>query len=93
MQEQHRQQLQALIDEKKYCMKATIVQDHAKEVLLGRDVSLHKHMVKRLPKGEQTALLRRLARDNKVQLEERPENDERALAVVTLAQGRRMAQQ
>ena len=38
-------------------------------------------------------LLRQLARDNKVQLQEKPEDNERALAVVTRAQARRMAQQ
>ena len=69
------------------------MQDLAEEVLLGRDVPLHKHMVKRLPRGEQMELLHQLARDNKVQLKERPEDDERALAVVTRAQERRMAQQ
>ena len=55
-------------------MKAAIVQDIAEEVLLGRDVPLHKHMMKRLPKGEQLALLRQLGRDDKVQLKERPED-------------------
>ena len=38
-------------------------------------------------------LLHQLARDNEVQLEERSEGDERALAVVTSVQERRMAQQ
>ena len=74
-------------------MKAAIVQDLAEEVLLGRDVPLHKHMVKRLPKGEQMELLRQLTRDNKVQLKEKPEDDEKAQAVVTRVQERRMAQQ
>ena len=39
------------IDEEEYCVKATIVQDLAEEVLLGRDVPLHKHLVKRLLRG------------------------------------------
>ena len=39
-----------------------------------RDVPLHMHMVKSLPKGEQMALLHQLARDNKVQLKEKPED-------------------
>ena len=39
------------IDEEEYCVKPAIVQDLAEEVLLGRDVPLHKHLVKRLPKG------------------------------------------
>ena len=51
-----------------------------------------KHMVKRLPRGEQMDLLHQLARDNKVQLKGRPD-DEKALAVVTSAQERSMAQQ
>ena len=51
------EQLQALIDEKECCMKAAIVQDLAEEVPLGRDIPLHKHMVKRLPKGKQMDLL------------------------------------
>ena len=38
-------------------------------------------------------LRHRLTRENKVQFEEKPEDDERALAVVTHAQEKRMAQQ
>ena len=34
------------IDEEEYCVKVGIVQDLTEEVLLGRDVPLHKHMVK-----------------------------------------------
>ena len=52
-----------------------------------------KHIVKRLPRAKQKELLHQLARDNKVQLKEKPEDNERALAVVTHAQARRMAQQ
>ena len=33
------------IDEEEYCVKATNVQDHAEEILLGRDVQLHKHIL------------------------------------------------
>ena len=80
------------IDEKVYCVKAAILQDLVQEVLLGRDVPLHKHMVKCLPRGEQMELLHQLARDNEVKLDEKPENDERALAVVARGQERRMAQ-
>ena len=68
------EQLQALIDEEEYCMKATIVQDLAEEVPLGRVVPLHKHMVKCLSKGKQMELLHQLARDNKVPLEGRPKD-------------------
>ena len=60
---------------------------------IGRDVLLHKHMVKHLPKGEELEPLHQLARDNKVRLEERREDDERALDFVTSAQERTMAQQ
>ena len=81
------------IEEEEYCVKATIVQDLAEVVLLGRDVPLHKYMVKCLPRGKQMELLHQLGRDNNVQLEERPEDDERALAVVSHAPERRMAQQ
>ena len=80
------------IDGEEYCLKDAIVQNLASEVLLGRDVPLQKHIVKRLPKWEQMDLLHHLARENEVQLEERPE-DKKALAVVTHAEERRMAQQ
>ena len=81
------------IDEEEYCVKAATVQDLAEEVLLRRDVPLHKHLVKCLPKWELMELLLQLARDNKVQVEERLEDNERALAVVTSAQERGLAQQ
>ena len=58
-------------------MKAAVVQDLVEEVLLGRDVPLHKHMVKRLPRGEQMDLMRQL----KVQLEEKPEDKDCPLGV------------
>ena len=59
-------------DEEEYCVKAAIVQDLAEDVLLGRDVPLHKLTVKHLPRGEQMELLRQLTRDNKVHLKEKP---------------------
>ena len=80
------------IDGKECYVKAAVVQNLPEEVLLGRYVPLHKHMVKRLSKGEQMDLLHQLARDNGVQLEERPE-DQKALAVVTHAHERQMAPQ
>ena len=52
------------IDEKEYCVKAAILQDFSEEILLVRDVPLHEHMVKYLPRGEQMELLCQLARDN-----------------------------
>ena len=52
-------------------MKVAIVQDLAEKVLLGRDVSLHKHMVKRLPRGEQMDLLRQLKVKLEVKLEDK----------------------
>lgn len=45
------------IVDKECCMKPTIVQDLAEEVLLVRDISLHKRMVKSLPRKEQMELL------------------------------------
>ena len=76
-------------------MKAAIVQDLAEEVLLGRDVPLHKHMVKRLSKEDQLELLQQLAKDNGIQLEERPDisDQERVLAVLTRAQKKKLHQQ
>ena len=65
------------INKKEYCMKAAIVKDLAEEVLLERDVPLHKHMVKRLPRGEQLNLLRQL----KVQLKEKPEDKDCPLGI------------
>ena len=76
-------------------MKAAIVQDLAEEVLLGRDVLLHKHMAKRLSKEDQMELLQQLAKDNGIQLEERPDisDQERVLAVLTRAQKKLQQQQ
>ena len=61
-------------DDEEYCVEAAILQDLADEVLLGRDIPQHKHMVKCLPKGEHMALLQQLAGDNKVQLNEKPKD-------------------
>ena len=49
------------IEEEEYCVKPAIVQDLAEEVLLGRDLPLHKHIVKCLPRGEHMELLHQLA--------------------------------
>ena len=76
------------IDDEEYCMKASIVQNLAEEVLLGRDVLLHKHMVRWLPRSEQMDLLRQLAKDNEVQLATESENTESTLAGMTRAQKR-----
>ena len=76
------------IDDEEYCLEAAVVQDLVEEVLLGRDVPLCKHLVKRLPQEEQMELLQQLAKDNKIQLEDRRKEDDRALAVVTRAQKR-----
>ena len=83
------------IDNKEYCVKAAIVQDLAEEVLLGRDVPLHKHMVKRLFKEDQMELLQQLAKDNGIQLEGRSDNSdqERVLAVLTRSQKKKLHQQ
>ena len=64
-------------------MKAAVVKDLAEEVLLGRYVPLHRHMVKCLSKTEQLDLLRQLAKDNGICLED---SMEEAMSVVMRAQ-------
>ena len=64
-------------DGEEYCVKAAIVHDLVEEVLLGRDVPLHKHMVKRLPRREQMDLLRQ----SEVQLKEKPEDKDFPLGI------------
>ena len=71
----------------RFPMHLEFVQNLAEEVLLGRDVPLLRHMVKRLTRGEQMNLLRQLT----VKLEERAE-DEKTLTLVTCTQEGRMAQ-
>ena len=75
------------------CKLPCIVQDL--EVLLGRDMPLHKLMVKRLSKEDQMEVLQQLAKDNGIQLEGRPDNieQERVLAVLTRAQKKKLHQQ
>ena len=80
------------VDEQEYRLEAAVVQDLAEEVLLGRDVPLYKHMVKRLSQEEKVELLQQLAKETGVTLgvvqsEERPEK-EKALAIMTRAQSR-----
>ena len=82
-----------IIDNEEYCVEAEVVQDLVEEVLLGRDVPLCKHMVKRLPREEQMGLLRQLARDNRIQLEGRPKENSTALVVVKRAQKKRAQSQ
>ena len=76
-------QVRVKIDDEEYCVKAAIVENLAEEVLLGRDVPLHKHMVRWLTRSEQMDLLRQLAKDNEVQLATESENTESVLAVMT----------
>ncbi len=57
-------------DGEEYNVKAVVVQGLPEDVLLGRDVPLHKHIVKRLPKKDQVELLKQLARDHQVTLED-----------------------
>ena len=71
-------------DEDEYYIRAAVVQDLAEEVLLGRDVPLHKHIVCRLPETDQMALLQQLARAHGMEISK---NDV-ALAVTTRAQSR-----
>ena len=79
-------------DGDEYEVKAAVVQGLAEDVLLGRDVPLHKHMVSRLPRGEQMDLLRQLAEKHHVQIQETKE-EETAMAVMTRSQKQRMDQQ
>ena len=65
------------IDEEEYCLRVVVVPNLVKEVLLGRDIPLCKHLVRCLPREEQIELLQQLARDNEVQVEERPMEDDR----------------
>ena len=79
-------------DGDEYEVKAAVVQGLTEDVLLGRDVPLHKHMVSRLPRGEQMDLLRQLAEKHHVQIQETKE-EETAMAVMTRSQKQRMDQQ
>ncbi len=76
-------------DGEEYNVKAAVVQGLPEDVLLGRDVPLHKHIVKRLPKKDQVELLKQLARDHQVTLEDCTE-EETVLAVTTRAQKKRL---
>uniref|UniRef100_A0A1X7SHV8 CCHC-type domain-containing protein n=1 Tax=Amphimedon queenslandica TaxID=400682 RepID=A0A1X7SHV8_AMPQE len=78
-------------DGEDYQVKAAVVQGLAEDVLLGRDVPLHKHMAKRLPKSEQIELLKQLAKKHQIDIGEIKESeDELALAVMTRAQRRQI---
>jgi DNA-binding phage protein len=55
-------------DGEEYVVNAAAVQGLAEDVLLGRDVPLHKHMAHRLPRREQMELLQKLAEINKMEL-------------------------
>jgi hypothetical protein len=59
------------------------VKDIAGEVLLGRDIPLHRHMVGHLLKEEQLNLLHQLAEDRGICLENSKDG---AMAAVTQAQ-------
>ena len=64
------------IDEEEYHLEAVVVPNLVEEVPLGKDIPLCKHLVRRLPWEEQMELLQQLARNNDVQLEERPMEDD-----------------
>ena len=64
-----------IFDNEEYCVEAAVVENLAEDVLLGQDVPLHKHMVKRLSKEEQLELLRQLKKDNEDQAEESVEGE------------------
>ena len=72
-------------DGDEYEVKAAVVQGLTGDVLSGRDVPLHKHMVSRLPRGEQMDLLRQLAEKHHVQIQETKE-EETAMVVMTQAE-------
>ena len=74
-------------DGEEYDVKAAVVKDLAEEVLLGRDVPLHRHVMKRLPKKEQVELLRQLAKSNNIYILE-----DTALAVVTQVRKKKLDQ-
>lgn len=70
-------------------IKAAIVEGLPEDVLLGMDVPLHKHLVKRLPDREQMELLHQLAKDHQVEISGisgYADKIEGGLAVVTPAQ-------
>ena len=89
--------VQVMFDGEEYNVKAAVVQGLPEDVLLGRHVPLHKHMVKRLPR-EQMELLRQLARDHEVPIKEAVSDEkitegEAVLAVTTRSQQKRIDQQ
>ena len=77
-------------DGEEYQVRAAVVQGLAEDVLLGRDVPLHRHIARRLPKEEQVELLKQLAKEHKISIGENAEGDGTVLAVVTRAQKRRV---
>ena len=84
--------VQVTFDGDEYEVKAAVVQGLTKDVRLGRDVLLHKHMVSCLPGGEQMDLLRQLVEKHHVQIQETKE-EQTAMAVMTRSQRQRMDQQ
>ena len=83
--------VQVVFDGEQYRVKAAVV-GLPEDVLLGRDVPLHKHMVRRLPKEEQMELLHQVANEHEVRIQEKTE-DESTLAVMTRAQKQKRDQQ
>ena len=64
-----------IFENEEYCVEAAVAENLAEDVLLGQDVPLHKHMVKRLSKEEQLELLHQLKKDNEDQAEENVEGE------------------
>ena len=52
-----------IFDKEEYLVEAAVVENLAEDVLLGQDIPLHKHMVKRLDRKEQLELLCQLKED------------------------------
>ena len=63
----------------------------AEEVLLGRDVPLHKHIVKQLPKREWMELLQQLVNTNHICIE-KVAMEKTALQAMTRAQKKKLDQ-
>ena len=57
-------------DGDEYEVKAAVVQGLTEDVLLGRDVPLHKHTVSHLQRREQMDLLQQLTINHHVQIQE-----------------------
>ena len=74
-------------DGEEYDVKAAVVQDLAEEMLLGRDVPLHRHIAKRLPKKRTGGIVVTTSKSNNICIPE-----DTALAVMTRARKKKLDQ-